>query len=211
MKKRICLRNVWWMAALLICLASGNGFAQRHSSGILIGGGPGAINTRYERPLSQDKVGTTHPEFFNYNLFLGYRCQLNQNHLFFWNMDALLGMQSAKDGELVAVDDEGYLTVGELPRNLKYYIALSPSFNIRAYRGLYAGVGIEPTLYFHQSRAKGGDFHLPANIRLGYDFGPVSLEGTVGIDLLRHSEKDLLKSNRTQTFSLSLYIPLWRK
>lgn len=177
------------------------------SSGLLLSGGAGTLDNEFVDDLKADRLGESFDNTYNYDLHLGYRFRLRQNHWLFWDLDALLGMKSLQKGTLLDFS-EIYTQCQVGKRHLNYYVALSPSLNASIYKGLYIGVGAEPTAYFYRSTDSGMGFDLPATLKIGYDLGCVSIEGSVKMGLLRHSVENLLERNRRKEFQLSIYIPL---
>lgn len=177
------------------------------SSGLLLSGGAGTLDNEFVDDLKADRLGESFDNTYNYDLHLGYRFRLRQNHWLFWDLDALLGMKSLQKGTLLDFS-EIYTQCQVGKRHLNYYVALSPSLNASIYKGLYIGVGAEPTAYFYRSADSGMGFDLPATLKIGYDLGCVSIEGSVKMGLLRHSVENLLERNRRKEFQLSIYIPL---
>lgn len=93
-------------------------------------------------------------------------------------------------------------------KHLNYFLAFSPTVNVRIIKGVYAGTGVEPTWYVYQSKDKGMGFDLPVNLKAGYDFGKWSIEASAKIGLIRHSMDYLLQRDRKKEFQLSIYVPL---
>ena len=194
---------------IVLFLVAISSFSQERliSSGLLLSGGAGTLDYEFVDDLKPDRLGESFDDTYNYDLHLGYRFRLRQNHWLFWDLDALLGMKSIQKGRLLDFS-EIYTQYQVGKRHLNYYIALSPSLNASIYKGLYAGVGAEPTAYFYRSVDSGMGFDLPVTLKIGYDLGCVSIEGSAKIGLLRHSVENLLERNRKKEFLLSIYIPL---
>lgn len=191
-------------------MASISCFAQsgvNFTSGLLVGGGAGTLDYEFEKPLHRNQIGDKFDDTYNYDLHLGYRFRLRQDHWLFWDLDALFGIKSIQKAALLDFSDI-YVSYQKEEKKLNYYIALSPSANARLYKGLYVGVGVEPTWYFYRSADKGMGFDLPVTPKIGYQFRLFSLEASAKIGLLRHSVENLLEHNRRKEFQLSLYIPL---
>lgn len=206
------MKKVFYVFLLALCgMVTGN---SQVFSGILVGGGAGTLNTKFENNISPEKVGTIFDGEYNYDLHLGYRFRIRQTERFFWDLDALAGMKCMKKSILTSVQDysvhPGYLSYGDLYRDYNYYLAALPTFNVKIYKGLNAGVGIQPTFVFHRSKSDNCDFALPAVVKAGYDFGPLSLEASVKFGVLREGVKDVISRNRANEFQLSVYVPLFK-
>lgn len=184
------------------------------TSGILIGGGAGTLNTKFENNIPSTRIGTIFDGTYNYDLHLGYRFRIQQTERFFWDLDALVGMKCLKKSILTATQTNsvhpGYVAYNDLYRDYNYYIGVLPTFNVKMYKGLHAGVGIQPTFVFYRSKSDNCDFALPAVVKLGYDFGPLSLEASGKFGLLRDGVKDVISRNRAKEFQLSIYVPLFK-
>lgn len=191
---------------LLITSASTSAQSKQISSGLLIGGGAGTLDNDFVKHLSVNQIGKQFDDTYNYDLHLGYRFRIQQKHWLFWDLDALAGIKSIQKGTLLKFSDI-YTQYETEKRHLNYYIALSPSANVRIYKELYAGLGVEPTCYFYQSKDKNMGFDLPATVKIGYNFRKFSLEGSAKFGLIRHSMENLLEKNRKKEFQLSIYIP----
>lgn len=203
-----CGLNVW-MICVLVFMSCATAFAQ-NSSGVLIGGAAGTLDNSFVSDLKVYQLGRSFDETYNYDLHVGYRYRLWQTSRLFWDLDALVGLKSIQKGDLTGFSD-GYTQYRVGKRHLDYYIALSPTANLPIYKGLFAGVGIEPTAYVYRSKDSGMGFDLPAVFKVGYDFGLLGIEASVKVGLLRHSMDGLLEKNRKKEFQLSLYVPLWRR
>ena len=171
-------------------------------------GGAGTLDNEFVSPMTAGQIGRSFDLEYNYDLHLGYRYRLRQNDWLFWDLDALFGIKSFRKGILTGYGST-YVTCANGDRHLNYYLALSPSASAFLYKGLYAGVGIEPTWYLYRAGDDGMGFDLPAAVKLGYDFGRFSIEGAFKMGLIRHAETNLLEKNRRKEFQLSLFIPLW--
>lgn len=194
---------------MVLAIVTVSSFSQERliSSGLLLSGGAGTLDNEFVNDLKDDRIGQSFDNTYNYDLHLGYRFRLRQNHWLFWDLDGLLGLKSMQKGTLL--DFSGtYAQYQVEKRRLSYYMALSPSLNASIYKGLYAGAGVEPTAYFYRSADSGIGFDLPVTLKIGYDFGCVSIEGSAKIGLLRHSVENLLEKNRRKEFQISIYIPL---
>lgn len=180
----------------------------QNKSGILLSGGAGTLDNEFVSPMMAGQIGRSFDLEYNYDLHFGYRYRLRQNDWLFWDLDALFGIKSFRKGILTGYGST-YVTCANGDRHLNYYLALSPSANAFLYKGLYAGIGIEPTWYLYRAGDDGMGFDLPAAVKLGYDFGRFSIEGAFKMGLIRHAETNLLEKNRRKEFQLSLFIPLW--
>lgn len=206
------MKKVFYVFLFALC-GMLTGYSQV-SSGILVGGGAGTLNTKFENTISPAKVGTIFDGTYNYDLHLGYRFRIQQTQRFFWDLDALVGMKCLKKSILTATQENsvhpGYLAYGDLYRDYNYYLGVLPTFNVNIYKGLNAGVGIQPTWVFYRSKSDNGDFALPAVVKAGYNFGPLSLEASVKFGLLRDGVNEVISRNRSTEFQLSVYVPLFK-
>lgn len=200
-------KRAFLISSVLLFFGSLFAYTQ-NKSGFLFSGAAGTLNNEFVSPLTADQIGRSFDNTFNYDIHLGYRFRLRQNDWLFWDLDALAGFKSVQTGILVGYG-QSYVSYEVGGRHLNYYAAFSPSMNAFLYKGFYAGVGIEPTWYYYRSEDVGMGFDLPAMVKLGYDFGRISLEGSIKLGLIRHSIDGLLEKNRLNEFQLSLFIPLW--
>lgn len=190
-------------------IAVTSAFAQQNksTSGFLIGGGAGTLDYEFVKDLESTQIGRQFDETYNYDLHLGYRFRLQHRSRLFWDLDVLAGVKSLQNGTILDYSNI-FVQYANGKKHLNYFIALSPTINVRIIKGLYAGTGIEPTCHIYQSENSGMAFDLPANLKLGYDFGKWSIEASAKIGLIRHSIDHLLQHNRKKEFQLSIYIPL---
>ena len=121
-----------------------------NKSGILLSGGAGTLDNEFVSPMTAGQIGRSFDLEYNYDLHLGYRYRLRQNDWLFWDLDALFGIKSFRKGILTGYGST-YVTCANGDRHLNYYLALSPSANAFLYKGLYAGIGIEPTWYLYRA------------------------------------------------------------
>ena len=168
------MKKIVFLIGLLYCTCTF--ISAQNTSGLLIGGGAGTLNTRFEDNIPPSCVGVAYNGTYNFDLHVGYRYRLTQGNRLF-----------------------------EGDRVLHYYVALAPSANLRIVKGLYAGLGVAPTLYCDDI-----DFDLPLTVKAGYDWDAIGLEASFNVGLLRDGQESLLKSNRKKEFQLTLYIPLWK-
>lgn len=200
-------KRAFLISSVLLFFGSLFAYTQ-NKSGILLSGGAGTLDNEFVSPMTAGQIGRSFDLEYNYDLHLGYRYRLRQNDWLFWDLDALFGIKSFRKGILTGYGSN-YVTCADGDRHLNYYLALSPSANAFLYKGLYAGIGIEPTWYLYRAGDDGMGFDLPAAVKLGYDFGRFSIEGAFKMGLIRHAETNLLEKNRRKEFQLSLFIPLW--
>ena len=196
------MKKIVFLIGLLDCICTF--ISAQNTSGLLIGGGAGTLNTRFEDNIPPSCVGVAYNGTYNFDLHVGYRYRLTQGNRLFWDLDALTGLESIQEARFEGYS--GYNTIHqEGDRVLHYYVALAPSANLRIVKGLYAGLGVAPTLYCDDI-----DFDLPLTVKAGYDWDAIGLEASFNVGLLRDGQESLLKSNRKKEFQLTLYIPLWK-
>lgn len=196
---------------ILLCMVLLGGWAAQAQSemGLLIGGGAGTFNYKFQKDIPTQAIGQPFDAQYCFDVHVGYRLRLQQGSRFFWDFDGLVGYENQREGIFAGYID-GYVNYKDGDRNHNLYAALSPTFNWQFYQGAYLGAGLEPTGYFYRSDRDNWHFDMPLQMKLGYRFPQMSVEAACKIGLLKNAQEPLLESNRRTTFQLSIYIPLFK-
>lgn len=200
------------LLSTVLCLVCSIQVGAQISSGVIVGGGIGALDTKYKKLIPATGLGSVYESSYNYDLYVGYRFRIQQPNLpFFYDLDARFGTMSITETSFQG-QQAHVIKEKELGNNQKYYFALGAMANVHIYKGLNLGVGVEPTYYFvHQHNNKVSPrFDIPVVAKIGYDFGPFELALSGKLGLFRNSKKGVLDSNRREALMLSVYIPLFR-
>lgn len=206
MKVKILLFSV------LLCIVSSIQLSAQVSSGIIAGGGIGNMDTKYQKFIPANKTGAKYEGDYNYDLYLGYRFRIQQAATpFFYDLDARFGTMSITDVSYMGVSKTS-IQEKDMGNNQKYYFAIGTMANVKVFKGLSAGIGLEPTYYFAQQHRNkySPRFDIPVVARIGYDFGNFEVSLSAKYGLIRNSLKGVLDSNRREALMLSVYIPIFR-
>lgn len=205
--------------AFLLLLLSTAAFAQetegstprKVSSGLLVNGGVGFarnasdwydLNTFWNiEPVNGEMA-------YKGNVALGYRFRIEpgRSKRFFFDMDLLLDARFYQD-----IDH--FSGTGVVPRgttrsnSVRCSFAFSPSANYRITEQLYAGIGLEPTVYF----AKRRNLDLPIVWKVGYRFGKVDVALNYRLGLAHTLDKWTLPRGEVSDLNLSVYLPFFSR
>lgn len=179
-------------------------------TGLIIGGGKGSISHK----LHPEIIGFTKKNMdYKADFALGYRFRLKPvNSSFFYDLDVNAGIKLWGNDE--------YKRDANAPGEWLHdpysdsdcthiYASFAGTANYRIYKGLSAGVGIEPRYYFYQSGIKMDSpaIDVPVLAKLSYNFRFIELGLTYKFGVfntLKNSYMDSLKFNDWQ---LSIFIP----
>ena len=201
-------------------------------SGIVFGGGKGSISNVVfpdEQPLFIDLNGNVienvHLQWFykyKFDVTIGYKFRIEPQHRpFFYDIDLNLGLKRFNTGytsplvsyipEGVAEDDEMEYLFGASGhfQHTYYSFSVNPSWNYRLIKGLYAGAGIEPTLY-HKAGTPSSEkwkFDLPLTAKVGYDLKFIDFSIIYKHGLFDTMEHEYLGSAKFRSWQLSVFIP----
>lgn len=188
----------------LFLLVTMSSYAQLRT-GLLIGSGLGfdrnvAPNMKNPSIIGEVAKGATFYENYKYNLQLGYRFRFeNRKHAkWFYDIDPLINVKLFKSKEVV---DGGRIEGNDANLSL----ALSSSVNYKIVKGLYAGVGVEPTWYV---ASDGKVFDIPILWKVGYNINnkiDFSVNYRLGFTNTIDTEK--YKKGQVSDCNISIFIP----
>lgn len=189
---------------LFFLLISMSSYAQLRT-GLLIGAGVGFdrnVSPNMNNSSIADRVakGSKFYEDYKFNMQLGYRFRFeNRIHTkWFYDIDPLINVKLFKSKEVV----EGGRVEGN-DANLS--LALSSSVNYKIVKGLYAGVGLEPTWYV---ASDGKAFDIPILWKVGYNINnkiDFSVNYCLGFTNTIDTEK--YKKGQVSDCNISIFIP----
>jgi hypothetical protein len=199
---------------LIFTLLTTTGFAQiKVKSGLLLGGGKGSLCDVNMKGRATDFVEITSTNSsYKYNAMIDYKLRMentNENK-WFYDMDlgfALKGINFEEKGTYV---DEDGNTFPVAVRSGSYSLAsfsIGLSANYKIVKGLYAGIGIEPTCYFHDLTQYIKIFDAPLIGKLGYDFKYFDIAVVYKKGLLNALQSDNFSKGRINDLQLQLFIP----
>ena len=220
MKKKI-------IAILLFLFSVLYGYSQV-KSGIVFGGGKGSISNvvfPYESFIDMNGNVIENLQWFykyKFDVTIGYKFRIEPQHKpFFYDIDINLGLKRFNTGytsplvpyipEGVTNDDEMEYLIGADGHfgHTYYSFSMNPSWNYRLFRGLYAGAGIEPTLY-HKDGATSGEkwkCDLPLTAKVGYDLKFIDFSINYKYGLFDTMEHEYLGPAKFRNWQLSVFIP----
>lgn len=195
---------------LLLCMMAGTAGAQRKvSSGLLVGGGVGFARN------ADDWYGLS-DFFYTWSVYgkmeykgntaLGYRVRIEpeRSSHFFFDMDFWLNAKFYKDIDVFYEWEERTNPIVTVEANdARLSFAFSPSVNYRITERLYAGLGLEPTVYFSKYRL----WDIPIVWKVGYNFGRVDVALNYRLGLAHTLDKHTLFRGEVSDLNLSVFIP----
>jgi len=206
---------------LLFLFSSLYGYGQ-FKSGFILSGGKGSIsNVVFIDPYADlEKTVNIEQQYckYKFDATLGYKFRIApQNKPVFYDIDLYVGLRRfntgfTANGEIFPSNGDSYELVNEEWHKQHDYLSfsLNPSWNYRLVKGLYAGVGIEPTMYRYRSSMymyKRWKFDLPLTAKIGYylkfiDFSVSYKHGF--FDTMNHN---VLEPAKFRNWQLSVFIP----
>jgi hypothetical protein len=150
---------------------------------------------------------------YKYNLALGYKIRLdNIEKPFFYDLDISIGMKKYKYDYTVLVEEDGIAGFFGISGDVSLiYLSLSPTLNYNIFKGLYSGVGVEPTILRHSSSTMFSTmFDIPVTARIGYDFKffDVSFGYKHGLFSTVKNNKAGFSKGKINEWSIQFFIPL---
>lgn len=188
----------------LFLLVMMSGHAQLRT-GLLIGTGLGfdrnvAPNMKTPSVIAEVAKGGAFYEDYKCNLQLGYRFRFeNRKHSkWFYDIDPLINVKLFKSKEIV---DGGRIEGNDANLSL----ALSSSVNYKIVKGLYAGIGLEPTFYV---ASDGKKFDIPILWKVGYNINnkiDISMNYRLGFTNTIDTKK--YRNGQVSDCNISVFIP----
>ena len=208
------MKKVLWIICVLGAVSTMSAQVKlRH--GLLLGGGMGSIGgveyalkgygTEY---LSNIQIisGISN---YKYNASLGYKFRIenDESHLFY-DVDFGFGLKNIDFDIKSMVDENGYTHPFQSSGShstIDFFLCLSANYKI--YSGLYAGLGIEPTYYFHDMGRFIRIFDTPIVGKIGYDFKKIDIVLTYKKGLFNALKSNTFAKGQINDIQLQLFIP----
>ena len=155
--------------------------SQEINHGLVLGGGLGFINgLKYDVNGRIDNIikeGGDGGFSRKGGIFIGYKLRMSHpQNAFFYDLDLLVGGRLMKYsyylGKSPSPSANQFLPSEQVAL---YSLSINPSINYRLWRGLYAGAGISPTLYYRRAKDDRWVFDTSITPRLGYTFGKIDV------------------------------------
>jgi hypothetical protein len=175
--------------------------------GLIIGGGMGDIKSEL-KSLPDVKYNDVS---YKSGFALGYRLRLDPGiKPFFIDADINIGAKLWKSSYSISLTEPAsyydHVLVGASSQY--YYVSVGGTFNYSIYRGLSAGVGIEPTYYLYQEgETSSNKFDAPLVGKIAYDFGKFEIGVGYKHGLTDVIKTDRIKSGKLRDIQVSLFIP----
>lgn len=188
----------------LFLLVTMSGYAQLRT-GLLVGAGMGfdrnvTPNMKNSSIMEQVAKGAKFYEDYKFNLQLGYRFRFeDKKHTkWFYDIDPLINVKVFKSKEVV---DGGRVEGNDANLSL----ALSSSVNYKIVKGLYAGVGLEPTWYV---ASDGKKFDVPLLWKVGYNINnKIDLSVNYRLGFTNTIDTEKYNKGQVSDCNISIFIP----
>ena len=199
---------------LLLCVCALTSYvsAQEVKSGFFVAGSYGIIWD--EAPKSSIMNLSWEDNSSAWGISAGYRWRLMPKEKpFFFDIDAFLTYKRAKykfgflPENYDPSDPNKKYDITPAIKDNYFSLSLSPSFNYKIYKGLYAGVGIEPTLYYIKKADSHWKFDLPVTARVGYDFDFIDIAIGYKYGLFNSINSDYFSSGKMGCWQVQVFIP----
>lgn len=188
----------------LFLLVTMSGYAQLRT-GLLLGAGMGfdrnvTPNMKNSSIIEQVAKGAKFYEDYKFNLQLGYRFRFeDKKHTkWFYDIDPLINVKVFKSKEVV---DGGRIEGNDANLSL----ALSSSANYKIVKGLYAGIGLEPTWYV---ASDGKKFDIPLLWKVGYNINnKIDLSVNYRFGFTNTIDTEKYNKGQVSDCNISIFIP----
>lgn len=189
---------------ILFLLVTMSGYAQLRT-GLLVGAGMGfdrnvTPNMKNSSIMEQVTKGAKFYEDYKLNLQLGYRFRFeDKKHTkWFYDIDPLINVKVFKSKEIV---DGGRIEGNDANLSL----ALSSSANYKIVKGLYAGIGLEPTWYV---ASDGKAFDIPLLWKVGYNINnKIDLSVNYRFGFTNTIDTEKYNKGQVSDCNISIFIP----
>lgn len=169
--------------------------------GLVLKGGIGNIDSK----LNSIPEITDNNIDYKSGFSVGYKFRINPKlNSFFIDVDANLGMKMWKSSYIRSISEP---PMYEASSNY-YSLSIEGTFNYKIYKGLNAGIGIEPLYYLYQEGEKSKNkFDIPLVAKLAYDFGKFEVGINYKYGLTNAIKTDYIKSGKIREVGIFLFIP----
>jgi len=207
---------------LLFLFSSLYGYGQ-FKSGFIIGGGKGSISnvvfaSGWPDVSLLDNVKLQQNFKYKFDATIGYKFRIDpQNKPFFYDIDIYFGLRRfntdwTRTGNFINDWNELIIKNDSMHKQHIYHsFSLNPSCNYRLVKGLYAGFGIEPTMYciwgnnsVYFFRIK---FDLPLTAKVGYDLKFIDFSINYKHGFFDTMDYSYLEPAKFRNWQLSAFIP----
>lgn len=193
--------------SLLFLLISLNASAQLRT-GLLVGGGLGFERNVSSYVLDEEETQSLvrYSSDYQFDFQLGYRFRFEsqKNKRLFYDVDILLNAKVFKDVKhyySAKGEDTGSVT----GHDVNGALALSPSINYTLIKGLYAGMGVEPTFYL---ASEGKKFDIPLVWKVGYNINnKIDFAINYRLGFSNSMNSQYYKKGQVSDLNISVFVP----
>lgn len=188
-----------------------SGVLAQFKSGLIISGGKGNLsnvqpgsNDIMKEIFQNNGTGTTN---YKFNIAVGYKFRIEpQSKPFFYDLDIYIGMKSyTYEYTAEKMQDSTLYFYGNSGNINLYYTSLKMSWNYKIIKGLYAGAGIEPTIYLNNDSSR--KFDIPLSTQIGYNFKYVEVIAGYKLGLFNTLPSGHFESGRFNDWQIQVFIP----
>lgn len=202
------IRFVLLVCAVLFALPTNS---QVLRTGLLVGGGLGFehnLTPNSGRPdiWQEGDYKIDYKDKYQFGASLGYRFRIEhgKNDRLFYDMDLILDAKVFKNTKSYYVDNE--LASRIIGHDANLALSLSPSVNYRLVKGLYVGMGIEPTWYMVPTN-DGKKFDIPLVWKVGYNINnKIDLAINYRLGFTNVIDDRIYKKGHISDLNLSIFI-----
>jgi hypothetical protein len=194
-------KNMKIKIVLFLLCCSIYSISAQTKSGMILSGGNGNF-----RDIKQNDYRNEGDFQNKYTLGVGYRFRIQpKNPSFFYDLDLNLGLKHYNYAGVFY--HEMYDNMVHSSGKLNFlHVSLNGSYNYKMLKGLYAGIGIEPTVYYIDVTSK-YLFDIPLTAKLGYDLKYFGLEVGYKLGFTDVIYPSYFASGKRNDWQISLYIP----
>lgn len=194
---------------ILFLMTSLTGYAQLRT-GLLVGGGLGfernlSLNMNNLSIAEQNLTGTKFLNDYKFHALLGYRFRIeNSKHQrWFYDIDPFVNAKAFEGVTKDYIDGEFAGSASGYDVSLSF--AISSSVNYKIYKGLYGGIGLEPTFHIV---SEGGMFDIPIVWKVGYNINnKIDLAVNYRLGLTNTIDSRTFEKGQVSDLNISIFIP----
>lgn len=198
---------------ILFVLSVHTGYSQLRT-GLLVGGGLGFernLSPNLNNPLIFEEIqnGVKFLSEYQFNLMLGYRFRMENRRYkkWFYDVDPLINAKVFKSTKEYYTN--GVQGGSVIAHDMNLSFAVFSSINYKLVKGLYAGIGVEPTWYI---ASEGKAFDIPLLWKIGYNVNnKIDFAINYRLGFTNSVDSKTFQKGQISDLNISVFIPFTLK